>query len=151
MGLSPAVRQTAEAIVREVGAGDDATQPPEAQDGTPLVCYGEQHGSEKDRTPITAGMVIAPDIEGRPTAYVADKVWFVEMFPVELGRPALAGGDASTSMGTGNSAGAGDGGTSREEVRVDPETSWTRCGSSCPPVSSSSRGVTSGPWTPPTR
>ncbi|MCX5301917.1 MULTISPECIES: hypothetical protein [Streptomyces] len=114
------MRQTAEAIVREVGAGDDATQPPEAQDGTPLVCYGEQHGSEKDRTPITAGMVIAPDIEGRPTAYVADKVWFVEMFPVELGRPALAGGDASTSMGTGNSAGAGDGGTSREEVRVDP-------------------------------
>ncbi|MCM9083480.1 hypothetical protein L1606_36310 [Streptomyces spororaveus] len=114
------MRQTAEAIVREVGAGDDATQPPEAQDGTPLVCYGEQHGSEKDRTPITAGMVIAPDIEGRPTAYVADKVWFVEMFPVELGRPALAGGDASTSMGTGNSAGAGDGGTSREEVRGAP-------------------------------
>lgn len=108
------------AFAKAVLEHPDATQPPEAQDGTPLVCYGEQHWSEKDRTPITAGMVIVPDIEGRPTGYVADKAWFDEMFPVELGRPAPAGGDASTSMGTGNSAGAGDGGTSREEVRVDP-------------------------------
>ncbi|MGW7587641.1 hypothetical protein [Streptomyces rubiginosohelvolus] len=108
------------AFTKAVLEHPDATQPPEAQDGTPLVCYGEQHWSEKDRTPITAGMVIAPDIEGRPTGYVADKAWFDEMFPVELGRPAPAGGDASTSMGTGNSAGAGDGGSSREEVRVDP-------------------------------
>lgn len=108
------------AFAKAVLEHPDVTQPPEAQDGTPLVCYGEQHWNEKDRTPITAGMVIAPDIEGRPTGYVADKAWFDEMFPVELGRPAPAVGDASTSMGAGNSAGADDGGTSREEVPVDP-------------------------------
>ncbi|MFC9490430.1 hypothetical protein ACFTZM_30685 [Streptomyces hydrogenans] len=108
------------AFAKAVLEHPDATQPPEAQDGTPLVCYGEQHWSEKDRTPITAGMVIAPDIEGRPTGYVADKAWFDEMFPVELGRPAPAGGDVDTSTGTENAAGAGDGGTSREEVPVDP-------------------------------
>ncbi|MCC9157085.1 hypothetical protein LZP81_17575 [Streptomyces parvulus] len=108
------------AFAKAVLEHPDATQPPEAQDDTPLVCYGEQHWSERDRTPITAGMVIAPDIEGRLTGYVADKAWFDEMFPVELGRPAPAVGDGSTSMGAGNSAGASDGGTSREEVPVDP-------------------------------
>ncbi|MBJ6640204.1 hypothetical protein H4K36_24245 [Streptomyces sp. DHE7-1] len=76
------------AFAKAVLEHPDATQPPEAQDGTPLVCYGEQHWSEKDRTPITAGMVIAPDIKGRPTGYVADTAWFDEMFPVELGHPA---------------------------------------------------------------
>ncbi|MET9347522.1 hypothetical protein [Streptomyces termitum] len=65
-------------------------------------------------------MVIAPDIEGRPTSYVADKAWFDETFPAELGRPAPAGGDAGTSTGTENATGGGDGGTSREEVQGDP-------------------------------
>jgi hypothetical protein len=31
-------------------------------------------------------MVIAPDTDGRPTHYVADKAWFDETFPGELGR-----------------------------------------------------------------
>ncbi|MFJ8669725.1 hypothetical protein [Streptomyces sp. NPDC093600] len=108
------------AFAKAVLEHPDATQPPEAQDGTPMVCYGEQHWNEEDRTPITAGMVIVPDIEGQPTDYIADKAWFDEMFPMELGRPAPAGGDAGTSTGTENAAGAGDGGTSREEVPVDP-------------------------------
>ncbi|HEY8986937.1 MAG TPA: hypothetical protein VIU15_46130, partial [Streptomyces sp.] len=75
------------AFAKAVLEHPDATQPPQAQDGTPLVCYGEQHWTE-DRTPITTGMVIAPDTEGRPTPYVADKAWFDEIFPVELGRTA---------------------------------------------------------------
>lgn len=77
-------------------------KPPEAEDGTPLICYGEQHWVE-DRTPITAGMVIAPDTEGRPTNYVADKAWFDETFPVELGRPvpAAAGSTANSSTAAG--------------------------------------------------
>ncbi|MEU4730395.1 hypothetical protein [Streptomyces sp. NPDC023588] len=108
------------AFAKAVLEHPDASQPPEAQDGTPLVCYGEQHWSEKDRTPITAGMVITPDIEGRPTGYVADKAWFDETFPVELGRLAPSGGDVGTSTGAGNSAGAGAGSTSREEAPVDP-------------------------------
>lgn len=108
------------AFAKAVLEHPDATQPPEAQDGTPPVCYGEQHWSEEDRTPITAGMVIAPDIEGRPTGYVADKAWFDEMFPVELGRLAPAGADAGTSTGAGNSAGAIASSTSREDAPVDP-------------------------------
>lgn len=75
------------AFAKAVLEHPDATQPPEAEDGIPLICYGEQHWA-KDRTAITAGMVIAPDIDGQPTHYVADKAWFDETFPVELGRPA---------------------------------------------------------------
>ncbi|MER6917067.1 hypothetical protein ABT354_35950 [Streptomyces sp. NPDC000594] len=75
------------AFARAVLEHPDAAQPPEAEDGTPLICYGERHWAE-GRTPITAGMVIAPDTEGRPTAFIADKAWFDETFPVELGRPA---------------------------------------------------------------
>ncbi|WP_326702724.1 hypothetical protein [Streptomyces cyaneofuscatus] len=122
-----------------------ATQSPEAQDGTPMVCYGEQHWSEKNRTPITAGMVIAPDIEGRPTSYVAGKASFDEMFPVELGRPAPAGGNVGTSTGAENSAGADDGGTSREEVPVDPRDQLSVLRQQLPARVSSSRGATSGP------
>ncbi|MGW6532129.1 hypothetical protein [Streptomyces venezuelae] len=77
------------AFAKAVLEHPDAVQPPESEDGTPLICYGEQHWVE-DRTPITAGMVIAPDTEGQPTNYVADKAWFDETFPVELGRPAPA-------------------------------------------------------------
>ncbi|MET8276376.1 hypothetical protein [Streptomyces sp. NPDC005096] len=91
------------AFAKAVLEHPDATQPPEAEDGMPLICHGEQHWVE-DRTPITAGMVIAPDTEGRPTNYVADKAWFDETFPVELGRPAPAApGGTTNSTATGNS------------------------------------------------
>ncbi|WP_406505301.1 hypothetical protein [Streptomyces sp. NBC_00212] len=90
------------AFAKAVLEHPDAMKPPEAEDGTPLICYGEQHWVE-DRTPITAGMVIAPDTEGRPTNYVADKAWFDETFPVELGRPvpAAAGSTANSSTAAG--------------------------------------------------
>ncbi|WP_432070895.1 hypothetical protein [Streptomyces sp. AA1529] len=84
------------AFAKAVLERPDATQPPEAEDGEPLVCYGERHQVE-GRTPITAGMAIAPDTEGRPTTYIADKAWFDETFPVELGRPA-PGSPGSTTM-----------------------------------------------------
>ncbi|MFD9561241.1 hypothetical protein [Streptomyces sp. NPDC059994] len=89
------------AFAKAVLEHPDATQPPEAEDGNSLICYGEQHWVE-GRTPITAGMVIAPDIKGRPTHYVADKAWFDETFPVELGRPAPGDpGSASASTTAG--------------------------------------------------
>ncbi|MER5718702.1 hypothetical protein [Streptomyces sp. NPDC002132] len=90
------------AFAKAVLEHPDATQPPEAE-GEPLVCYGERHWVE-GRTPITAGMVIAPDTEGRPTHYVADKAWFDETFPVELGRPAPGSpGSTATSPTAGTS------------------------------------------------
>ncbi|MGW7469296.1 hypothetical protein ACWGJT_32675 [Streptomyces xantholiticus] len=94
------------AFAKAVLEHPDATQPPEAEGGTPLICYGEQHWVE-DRTAITAGMVIAPDIEGRPTHYVADKAWFDETFPVELSRatPAAPGSATNAPTAIGNSTG----------------------------------------------
>ncbi|MFD9151907.1 hypothetical protein ACFWDF_32635, partial [Streptomyces diastaticus] len=86
------------AFAKAVLEHPDATQPPEAESGEPLVCYGERHWVE-GRAPITAGMVIAPDTEGRPTHYVADKAWFDETFPVELGRP-TPGSPGSTTTST---------------------------------------------------
>ncbi|MFG2950466.1 hypothetical protein [Streptomyces adustus] len=90
------------AFAKAVLERPDAMQSPEAEDGTSLICYGEQYWVE-GRTPITAGMVIAP--EGLPTGYVADKTWFDETFPVELGRPAPAapGSTANSSTATGTS------------------------------------------------
>ncbi|MEU5511463.1 hypothetical protein [Streptomyces fungicidicus] len=87
------------AFAKAVLEHPDATQPPEADSGEPLVCYGERHWVE-GRTPITAGMVIAPDIEGRPTRYVADKAWFDETFPVELSRPAPGSPGSTTTSPT---------------------------------------------------
>lgn len=84
---SPAVsRALLLAFAKSVLEHPDATQPPIAEDGCRLVCYGERHRDEEEQTTITAGMVIVPDTEGQPTPYVADKDWFDETFPVELGR-----------------------------------------------------------------
>ncbi|MFD8110083.1 hypothetical protein [Streptomyces microflavus] len=82
----------------------DAVRPPASDDGTPLVCYGERDWAEKDRTAITA-----PDTEGRPTRFVADKEWFNELFPVALGTSMSAASEnpASASAGTGRTAEAG--------------------------------------------
>ncbi|MFC9278107.1 hypothetical protein [Streptomyces collinus] len=71
----------------------DATQAPEAPGGGLPVCYGESLWSEEDRTPIVPGMVLAPDLKGDATAFVADKEWFDHLFPPELGRSARSGGD----------------------------------------------------------
>ncbi|MFE7445886.1 hypothetical protein ACFU7X_36170 [Streptomyces chartreusis] len=90
------------AFAKAVLEHPDATQPPEAEDGGPLVCYGERHWVE-GQTPITAGMVIAPGTEGQPTRYVADKAWFDETFPVELGRPTPGSPGSTTSPTAGSS------------------------------------------------
>lgn len=52
------------AFAKAVLEHPDALRPPEPDDGTPLVCYGEQHWAEADRTAITAGMVIASGCRG---------------------------------------------------------------------------------------
>lgn len=94
------------AFAKAVLEHPDAPRPPEPDDGTPLICYGEQHWAEADRTAITAGMVIAPDAEGRPTRYVADKAWFDELFPVDLGIP-VPESPADSPTSAGNTADAG--------------------------------------------
>ncbi|MFD7900593.1 hypothetical protein [Streptomyces sp. NPDC059743] len=110
------------AFAKAVLEHPDATQPPEAEDGKPLVCYGEQHLAEGDRTAITAGMVVAPDTEGRPTHHVADKTWFDETFPVNLGRPdpASAGNSTSSSMAVGTLTGPGFATTAHGAPLADP-------------------------------
>ncbi|MFK4272521.1 hypothetical protein [Streptomyces milbemycinicus] len=119
---SPAVsRPLLLAFAKTVLEHPDATQPPAAQDGGRLVCYGERHLKEEEQTAITAGMVIVPDTEGRPTVYVADKDWFDETFPVELGRPAPhpVGSSAATGAPAPQSDPAGAA-TSRGEALPDP-------------------------------
>ncbi|MGW5928790.1 hypothetical protein ACWF2L_21450 [Streptomyces anulatus] len=100
----------------------DALRPPESDDGTPLVCYGEQHWAETDRTAITEGMVIVPDTEGRPTRYVADKAWFDELFPVDLitPAPAVSGKSATTAASAGNTANTSAPTTAHGEAAADP-------------------------------
>ncbi|WP_181785329.1 hypothetical protein [Streptomyces phytophilus] len=87
------------AFAKAVLEHPDATQPPEAESGETLICYGEQHWVE-GHTPITAGMITAPDSGGRPTRYIADKEWFDETFPVELGIPAASNTATSPTAGT---------------------------------------------------
>ncbi|MEU2049006.1 hypothetical protein ABZ757_26535 [Streptomyces albidoflavus] len=110
------------AFAKAVLEHPDALRPPEPDDGTPLLCYGEQHWAEADRTAITAGMVIAPDAEGRPTRYVADKAWFDELFPVALGTPASAASGSPTNAPAvaGNTAGASAVPTTHGEAAADP-------------------------------
>ncbi|MFF7098220.1 hypothetical protein ACFY9A_38440 [Streptomyces rubradiris] len=120
---SPAIsRPLLLAFARSVLAHPDATEPPAVDDGSPLVCYSERHLAEDEQSPITAGMAISPDLGWRPTRYVADKEWFDETFPVELGRPAPAPA-ASSGAGTRASAvqsGPADGSTSHGKAPPDP-------------------------------
>ncbi|MFF2465140.1 hypothetical protein [Streptomyces mirabilis] len=110
------------AFAKAVLEHPDALRPPEVDDDTPLVCYGEQHWAESERTAITAGMVIAPDGEGRPTRYVADKAWFDELFPVDLCTPvpATSGSPTNAPAGAGNTADAGAPTTANGEAAADP-------------------------------
>ncbi|MFD8368412.1 hypothetical protein [Streptomyces hygroscopicus] len=110
------------AFAKSVLAHPDATQPPIAQDSGRLACYGERHLHEEEQSAITTGMVIVPATDGQPTAYVADKDWFDETFPVELGRsaPNPAG---SSGAGTGSPVSASDpvsGSTSHGEAPPEP-------------------------------
>ncbi|MEU3976757.1 DEAD/DEAH box helicase [Streptomyces bacillaris] len=115
------------AFAKAVLEHPDAVRPPESDDGTPLVCYGEQDWNQKNRTAITAGMVIAPDTEGRPTRFVADKAWFDELFPVALGTPASAASEnpTSASAGTWNTAEAGAVAITQGEAAADPRDQLT--------------------------
>ncbi|MFF9512168.1 hypothetical protein ACF1BU_37230 [Streptomyces sp. NPDC014724] len=110
------------AFAKAVLEHPDAPRPPKADDGTTLICYGEQHWAEADRTAITEGMVVVPDTEGRPTHYVADKAWFDELFPVDLGAPAPTTSVTSinASAAAGNTADAGAPTTAHGEAAADP-------------------------------
>ncbi|XQE77513.1 hypothetical protein ACN24L_00055 [Streptomyces microflavus] len=110
------------AFAKAVLEHPDAVRPPELDDGTPMVCYGEQDWDEKNRTAITAGMVIAPDTEGRPTPYIADKEWFDELFPVGLNAPASTASKnpANAPVGTGNTTDAGAATIAHGEAAADP-------------------------------
>ncbi|MGW4541688.1 hypothetical protein ACWEOP_27965 [Streptomyces chartreusis] len=111
------------AFARAVLEHPDAMVAPEGPEGGRPVCYGERYWDETARTAIVPGMVPAPDIDGRPTSFIADKAWFDETFPVELGRSTqnLAGGGASgvpSAIRTSDPAEAGT--TVQEDVLVDP-------------------------------
>ncbi|MFI8793901.1 hypothetical protein [Streptomyces sp. NPDC055105] len=110
------------AFAKAVLEHPDAPRPPKPDDGTTLICYGEQHWAEADRTAITEGMVVVPDTEGRPTRYVADKAWFDELFPVDLGAPAPTTSVTSINASTAaeNTADAGAPTTAHGEAAVDP-------------------------------
>lgn len=69
--------------------------------------------------PAPAGMVIAPDIEGRPTRYVADKAWFDELFPVDLCIP-VPESPANSPASAGSMADAGAVATTHGEAAADP-------------------------------
>ncbi|MFC9228442.1 hypothetical protein ACFTZI_05635 [Streptomyces decoyicus] len=70
--------------------------------------------------------MLVPD--GRPTAFVADKAWVDETFPVELGRPARtsAAGDAGGGQSSGGTAPADASTTARDEVPEDPRDRLAR-------------------------
>lgn len=87
------------AFARSLLEHPEAAQPPVTADGGRLACYGGRHREEEEQTAITAGMVNVPDTAGRPTAYVADKQWFDETCPVELGRPVQIFAGTSTVTG----------------------------------------------------
>ncbi|MFF4433289.1 hypothetical protein ACFYZ4_29545 [Streptomyces sp. NPDC001513] len=84
----------------------DATQAPLAADGSMPVCYGEQTWSSK--SPIVPGMVLAPGTDGQPTAFVADKAWFDELFPSDWDRSASAGGIQAGTNTSDSEAGSAD-------------------------------------------
>ncbi|MFI6875799.1 hypothetical protein ACIBL6_20435 [Streptomyces sp. NPDC050400] len=92
------------AFARSVLEHPDATEAPEAPGGELPVCYGEKHWSEEDRTPIVPGMVLAPDLNGNATSFVADKAWFDHLFPVDLGRAPRAGDSDSDANSGGTTS-----------------------------------------------
>ncbi|RCG24216.1 hypothetical protein DQ392_03595 [Streptomyces reniochalinae] len=92
------------AFARSVLQHPDATQAPETPDGGQPICYGETLWKEEERTPIVPGMVLAPDFNGYPTAFVADKEWFDHLFPSDLSRSAQTGGSGGDAGGEGASS-----------------------------------------------
>ncbi|WP_225847308.1 hypothetical protein [Streptomyces sp. HPF1205] len=97
------------AFTRAVLEHPDATQAPEAPDGDRPVCYAERLWPEEDRTPIVPGMVLAPDINGDVTSFVADKEWFDHLFPTDLGRASRTGGSAGDTGDAGEDSESTDG------------------------------------------
>jgi hypothetical protein len=95
------------AFARAVLEHPDATQAPQAPDGSQPVCFGESLWSESDRSPMVPGMVLVPDLNGEATSFVADKEWFDQLFPTELGREPGASSSSSNP---------GDGGTGHEST-----------------------------------
>ncbi|RKT07937.1 hypothetical protein BX286_6014 [Streptomyces sp. 3211.6] len=111
------------AFARAVLAHPDAMEPPETPEGGRPVCYGERYWDDTARTAIVPGMVLVPDMDGRPTSFVVDKAWFDEMFPVELGRATQthAAGGASGGPSTSRAIDPADAGaTVHEYAPVDP-------------------------------
>ncbi|MFC8699614.1 hypothetical protein [Streptomyces parvus] len=114
--LKMAYKQEAPNVTRElllsfakaVLENPDATETPEAPDGTRLICYGEQTWPEESRTTIVPGMILAPDTEGQPTALVVDKAWFDELFPPTWGSTFQGGSSRSATTGTTGSADQAD-------------------------------------------
>ncbi|WP_405141971.1 hypothetical protein OG589_32740 [Sphaerisporangium sp. NBC_01403] len=81
-GRAPSVtRGLLIAFAKGILAHPDVSSAPTAPDGTVPICYGEQGWEPDNRTPIVAGMVLVPDTDGNPTAFVVDKAWFDKTFP----------------------------------------------------------------------
>ncbi|MFF9785136.1 hypothetical protein [Streptomyces nigrescens] len=117
------------AFARAVLEHPDATEAPETPDGGRPVCYGEQDWQDEERTAIVPGMMLVPDIDGRPTSFVADKAWFDEMFPAKLDRSGQTKGAGDASGGqsaTGTSEPANPSTTVHEEVTEDPHDQLAR-------------------------
>ncbi|MFI7351507.1 hypothetical protein ACIBSR_35260 [Streptomyces sp. NPDC049936] len=51
-------------------------------------------------------MVLAPDLNGEATSFVADKAWFDHLFPAELGRASRAGASGSNAGDRGGDSGS---------------------------------------------
>jgi hypothetical protein len=119
----PVSRTLLLAFARAVLEHPDATMAPETPGGGQPVCYGEQDWDIEKRTAIVPGMVLVPDVDGRPTSFVADKAWLDETFPVKLDRSAqrqAAGGGSGGQSAARTSDPAGASTTVHEEVPVDP-------------------------------
>ncbi|MEV0424802.1 hypothetical protein [Streptosporangium canum] len=83
-GTPTVTRELLAAFARDVLAHPDASSAPRAPNGTAPVCYGEQDWNPENRTPIVPGMILVPDSEGNPTAFVMDKAWFDETFKPDV-------------------------------------------------------------------
>ena len=103
-----ASRELLLAFARDVLKHPDETQAPAAPDGGRPVCYGERDWAEEDRTPIVPGMVLVSDLYGNATPFVADKEWFDQLFPPELGRTVRTGGTGGNTDSDGDTAPSAD-------------------------------------------